>query len=28
MEFDYTGLVNQNEFYPDQYWHAHLLEKI
>ena len=28
MEFDYTGLVNQNEFYPDHYWHAHLPEKI
>ncbi len=28
MEFDYTGLVNQNEFYPDHYWHAHLPVKI
>lgn len=28
MEFDYTGLVNQNEFYLDHYWHAHLPEKI
>ncbi len=28
MEFDYTGLVNQNEFYPDHYWHAMLPEKV
>ena len=28
MEFDYTGLVNQNEFYPGHYWHAILPEKV
>ena len=26
MEFDYTDLVNQNEFYPDYYWYALLPE--
>gem|GEM_PF-1383973 len=26
MEFDYTDLVNQNEFYPDHYWYALLPE--
>ncbi len=28
MEFNFTGLVNQNEFYPDHYWHAILPESI
>ena len=28
MEFDLTGLVNQNEFYPDHYWHAILPESV
>ena len=28
MEFDYTGLVNQNEFYPDHYWYTMLPEKV
>ncbi len=28
MEFDYTGLVNQNEFYPDHYWYTILPEKL
>ena len=28
MEFDYADLINQNEFYLDHYWHAHLPEKV
>ena len=28
MEFDYTGLVNQNEFYLGHYRHVHVPEKI
>ncbi|MCY4001555.1 MAG: hypothetical protein OXF84_12225 [Bacteroidetes bacterium] len=27
MAFDFTGLVNGNEFYPDYYWHSRLPEK-
>ncbi|MCY4171128.1 MAG: hypothetical protein OXF08_05965 [Bacteroidetes bacterium] len=27
MAFDFTGLVNENEFYPDYYWHSRLPEK-
>ena len=27
MAFDFTGLVNQNEFYPDYYWHTRLPDK-
>ncbi len=28
MEFDFTGIVNQNEFYPEYYWFETLPEEI
>ena len=28
MAFDFTGLVNQNEFYPDHYWYTMLPDKV
>ncbi len=28
MEFDYTGLTNQNEFYPDHYWYEMLPDRV
>lgn len=28
MAFDLTGLINQNEFYPDHYWHEVLPDRV
>jgi len=28
MAFDFTGLYNDNEFYPDYYWHSRLPDKV
>jgi len=28
MAFDFTGLFNDNEFFPDYYWHSRLPDKV
>lgn len=28
MAFDFTGLYNDNEFFPDYYWHSRLPDKV